>query len=102
MKDPAAEIEQLLAAGGALEAQFFGAHRRWRAQRGLEPSLGFPGIRYVLLHSLSHALIRQFSVECGYAAASLREAREAFRQAARRVSSLWPVRTAILMLGYRW
>jgi len=25
------------------------------------------------LHSLAHALIRQFSVECGYAAASLRE-----------------------------
>ena len=27
----------------------------------------------MLLHSLSHALIRQFSVECGYAAASLKE-----------------------------
>ena len=57
----------------ALELQFFTAHRRWRAQRGLEPSLGFPGIRYILLHSLAHALIRQFSVECGYATASLRE-----------------------------
>jgi hypothetical protein len=56
-----------------LEAQFFAAHRRWRAQRGLEPAVGFPGLRYVMLHSLSHALIRQFSVECGYAAASLRE-----------------------------
>lgn len=56
-----------------LEAQFFASHRRWRAQRGLEPALGFPGLRYVLLHSLSHTLIRQFSVECGYAAASLRE-----------------------------
>jgi hypothetical protein len=56
-----------------LEAQFFAAHRRWRAQRGLEPAAGFPGLRYVLLHSLSHALIRQFSIECGYAAASLRE-----------------------------
>jgi hypothetical protein len=56
-----------------LQAQFFGAHRRWRAQRGLEQSLGFPGLRYILLHSLSHALIRQFAVECGYAAASLRE-----------------------------
>jgi Domain of unknown function (DUF1998) len=39
----------------------------------LEPSLGFPGLRYVLLHSLSHALIRHFSGECGYATASLRE-----------------------------
>src|SRR5205814_4861266 len=28
---------------------------------------------YVLLHSLSHALIRQFSIECGYGAASLQE-----------------------------
>jgi Domain of unknown function (DUF1998) len=42
-------------------------------QRGLDPNLAFPGLRYVLLHSLAHALIRQFSVECGYAAASLKE-----------------------------
>ena len=48
----------------ALELQFFTAHRRWRAQRGLEPSLGFPGIRYILLHSLAHALIRQFYSGC--------------------------------------
>ena len=58
---------------GVLETQFLRAHRHWRSQRKLEPSLGFPGLRYVLLHSLSHALIRQFSVECGYAAASLKE-----------------------------
>ena len=57
----------------ALEAQFLQSHRRWRSQRGVEPSLGFPGLRYVLLHSLAHVLIRQFSVECGYAAASLKE-----------------------------
>ena len=62
-----------LVTGSPIEAQFFNAHRRWRAQRGLEPSVGFPGLRYALLHSLAHALIRQFSVECGYAAASLRE-----------------------------
>jgi len=30
-------------------------------------------MRYVLLHSLAHALIRQFAVECGYTAASIRE-----------------------------
>ena len=68
-----AMVSEWLEKARPLEAQFFGAHRRWRAQRGLEPSLGFPGVRYILLHSLSHALIRQFSVECGYAAASLRE-----------------------------
>jgi len=67
------KVSEWLVLGRSLEAQFFGAHRRWRAQRGLEPSLGFPGLRYVLLHSLAHKLIRQFSVECGYAAASLRE-----------------------------
>jgi hypothetical protein len=39
----------------------------------MDPMLGYPGLRYVLLHSLAHALIRQFSIECGYATASLRE-----------------------------
>jgi len=66
-------VADWLAKGRSLEAQFFGAHRRWREQRGLDPSLGFPSLRYILLHSLAHALIRQFSIECGYAAASLRE-----------------------------
>ena len=35
-----AKVSEWLAGGRTLEAQFFGAHRRWRAQRGLEPSLG--------------------------------------------------------------
>lgn len=56
-----------------LDLQFYAAHQRWRAARGLDPKLGYPGLRYVLLHSLSHALIRQFAVECGYSSASLRE-----------------------------
>jgi hypothetical protein len=30
-------------------------------------------LRYVLLHTLSHALMRQLVVECGYSAASVRE-----------------------------
>jgi hypothetical protein len=42
--------------------------------RRIDPvEAGFPGIRYALLHSLSHALMRQFSLECGYSAASIRE-----------------------------
>lgn len=67
------KVSDWLVKSRGLEAQFFGAHRRWRAQRGLDPAVGFPGLRYVLLHSLAHALIRQFAIECGYAAASLRE-----------------------------
>lgn len=33
----------------------------------------FPGARYVLLHTLSHVLMRQLCVESGYSATSLRE-----------------------------
>ena len=58
----------------AREAEFRDAHTQFRAARHIEkPEENFPGLRYVLLHSLSHALIRQFSIECGYGAASLQE-----------------------------
>ncbi len=33
----------------------------------------FPGVRFYLLHSLSHLLISAISLECGYAASALRE-----------------------------
>lgn len=50
------------------------AHRRWRADRKITPvDSGFPGMRFVLLHSLSHALIHRFAIECGYSAAGIRE-----------------------------
>jgi hypothetical protein len=32
-----------------------------------------PGMRYVLLHSLAHALIRQLCLEAGYSSSALRE-----------------------------
>ncbi|MEQ1947250.1 MAG: DUF1998 domain-containing protein [Bryobacteraceae bacterium] len=67
------EVERWLRQSGTLDGQFLTSHRRWREQRNMEPNLGYPGLRYVLLHSLSHALIRQFSLECGYASASLSE-----------------------------
>jgi len=66
-------IEAWIGRTGEREAEFFEAHRRWRKNRGLEPDDGFPTMRYVLLHSLAHALIRQFAVECGYTTASIRE-----------------------------
>jgi hypothetical protein len=53
---------------------FLEAHKRWRRAHGLEPvDEHYPEIRFVMLHSFAHALIRQFSVECGYTTASLRE-----------------------------
>ena len=61
---PAREREKALLEG----------HKRWRVARRLSAdATGFPGLLYTALHSLSHALIREFSIECGYGAASIRE-----------------------------
>jgi hypothetical protein len=50
------------------------AHRRWRRNRGYtNVDAGWPGDRYVLFHSLAHALINEVALECGYSAASIRE-----------------------------
>nr|HMS73225.1 DUF1998 domain-containing protein [Baekduia sp.] len=48
-------------------------HRLWRARRNLDPANGFPGWRYLLLHTFSHALLRELALECGYSASSIRE-----------------------------
>ena len=37
------------------------------------PNEGYPGVRYCLLHTLAHMLIRELALECGYNAASIRE-----------------------------
>ncbi len=58
----------------AFEHDALVAHRRWRRARRIpDPQAGFPGVRYILLHSFAHALIRQVALECGYAVASIRE-----------------------------
>ena len=57
-----------------LEVEFMEAHKVWRAMRNQNPPGDhFPGMRFVLIHSLSHALMRQIALECGYTAASIRE-----------------------------
>jgi hypothetical protein len=57
-----------------LEQEFFATHKAWRRLRKQNPpEAGFPAIRFVLMHSLSHALMRQIALECGYTAASVRE-----------------------------
>lgn len=54
--------------------EFVDAHRKWRLARNIpEAAKGFPGLRYILIHSFSHALMRQLALESGYAAASIRE-----------------------------
>ncbi|MBK6670717.1 MAG: DUF1998 domain-containing protein [Actinobacteria bacterium] len=49
------------------------AHRDYRQARNLDPGEGWPGERFVLLHSLSHALINELAIECGYSSASISE-----------------------------
>ena len=50
-----------------------GAHRRWLVNRDRPPAPEFPTARYLLVHTLSHLLLRQVSLECGYSSASIRE-----------------------------
>ena len=57
-----------------LEREFFESHKEWRRLRRQQPlEAGFPGIRFVLVHSIAHALMRQIALECGYTSASVRE-----------------------------
>ena len=58
----------------ARDFEFFKSHCKWREVRKMEPyDNGYPTIRFVLLHSFAHALMRQLSIECGYTSASIRE-----------------------------
>lgn len=49
------------------------AYRRWRTNRDLLADATFPVARYLLIHTLSHLLLRQVALECGYSSASIRE-----------------------------
>lgn len=45
---------------------------RWKTAHK-KPGMPFPGLPYVLLHSLSHLLLTAVSLDCGYATSSIRE-----------------------------
>lgn len=56
------------------------AYGRFRTNRksdrktsDFDPHHGWPGARYIALHTLSHLLIRTIALECGYSSASLAE-----------------------------
>lgn len=50
-----------------------GAQTRWLANRDRQPEPDFQLARYLLVHTLSHLLLRQVALECGYSSASIRE-----------------------------
>lgn len=56
------------------ESEFLAAHAGWKTARNM-PNLteGFPGLRFALIHSFSHALMRQLALQSGYSSASIRE-----------------------------
>jgi hypothetical protein len=55
------------------DLMLLGGHRGWRHARQLVPEKGYPGIRYAMLHTFSHLLVRELALECGYNTASIRE-----------------------------
>ena len=60
---------EVIARDRELQAGF----KAWAASLGPGASPIYPGIRFYLLHSLSHLLITAISLHCGYPSASLRE-----------------------------
>jgi len=66
-------IQQWVTKNNAYELEFMIGHELWREDKHLDPKKGYPGIRFVLLHTFAHALIRQLAIECGYTSASITE-----------------------------
>ena len=56
----------------ARERQLMAGFEAWKKRRQVKKAR-FPGVSYVMLHSLSHLLLTAVSLECGYAASAIRE-----------------------------
>jgi hypothetical protein len=56
----------------ARRRQLVAGFEAWKRRRQVK-NARFPGVTYVMLHSLSHLLLTAVSLECGYAASSIRE-----------------------------
>ncbi|HRI07921.1 MAG TPA: DUF1998 domain-containing protein, partial [Nannocystaceae bacterium] len=57
----------------AREKELRAGFDEWAARFDADVRPSFPGVRFYLLHSLSHLLITAISLECGYAASAIRE-----------------------------
>jgi hypothetical protein len=57
----------------AREGQLKEAFASWQAARPGRDRIRFPGMPYILIHSLSHALMVEMALESGYPASSLKE-----------------------------
>jgi hypothetical protein len=72
--DVIAEWEKVAENSGHL-SKLRAAHGRWRTNREMEGphETYWPGDRYLMLHTLSHLLVREIALECGYSSASISE-----------------------------
>ncbi len=68
------EVERWLARPGvqARGQLILKGWQTWAEERN-RPEDGFPGLPYMMLHSLSHMLMTSIALDCGYPASSLRE-----------------------------
>ncbi|MBW8873477.1 MAG: DUF1998 domain-containing protein [Acidobacteria bacterium] len=57
----------------ARERELAAGYRDWLSTLTGDKAPPFPGVRFYLLHSLSHLLLTAISLECGYAASAIRE-----------------------------
>jgi Domain of unknown function (DUF1998) len=68
-----AAIQAWLARAQARGRQLDAGFHAWLRSKTLDQQTPWLGLPYVMLHSLSHLLITAVSLECGYAASSIRE-----------------------------
>jgi len=48
--------------------------QKWLKSRGIDQSKSrYPGLAYILLHTLSHLLITEIALDCGYSASAIKE-----------------------------
>jgi hypothetical protein len=66
----------------ARERQLRAGFAQWQGARPGRDKVQFPGMPYVLIHSLSHALMVEMALESGYPASSLKERVYALRDTA--------------------
>ena len=71
-KPPAIEDWMKRPGVNARGVELLAGFRAWaKGRQGGEPS--FPGLPYVMLHTLSHLLLTAVALDCGYASSSIRE-----------------------------
>ena len=68
----ASEISKWRAKAQQREIELYEGFKLWKKQHP-QTKAQFPGVPYLMLHSLSHLLITTVALECGYSSSAIRE-----------------------------